>query len=340
MKKLLPLLCAIFLLTACRDSDQAPDVSGVEVQMSIRHLERDFAHLDTNNLAQSLAQLNEKYPDFLGFYLDTFLSIGVNGAFTPDNPAISEGVRSYLTYPDYRDLYDTVFAHFPDTRQIDEDLKKAFQYMKYYYPKYHVPKVIYFISFLSGGNAITVDTTIAAIALDMYLGPAFPYYASMGHPAYMTRTFLPRYAVVNMMKVIYRNQRPFFHEDRTLLDLMVQRGKEQYFLQKILPFTPDSVRFGYTGPEMEWAKASEGTIYAWLAQQQLLYDKTGQKVMRYVTEGPSTPGMPQESPGNVGTFIGYRIVQEWAEQHPDADLETVLNHPDAQKMLQEAKYKP
>lgn len=340
MKNILLSLCALFLLSACRQSSDAPDVSGIKTDLNIRHLERDFPALDTNDLAQSLQDLHDKYPDFLDFYLDTFLSIGVNGQYTSDNPAVSKGVRSYLTYPDYRDLYDSVNHHFPDTKKIDEDLKKGFQYMMHYYPAYHVPKVIYFVSFLSGGNAITVDTSIAAIALDMYLGPSFPFYASMGHPQYMTRTFLPSYAVVNVMKVIYRNQRPFFHDDRTLLDMMVQRGKEQYFLKKILPFTPDSVRFGYTGPEMEWAKASEATIYAWLAQQNLIYEKTGQKVMRYVTEGPSTQGMPQESPGNVGTFIGYRIVQQWADKHPDADLEKVLSHPDAQKMLEEAKYKP
>lgn len=340
MRKFLLGLCALFVVAACGNDQGAPDVSAIEVKLETRHLERDFPELDTNNLAQSLTELKEKYPDFLDFYLDTFLSLGVQGQFTPANPAVSEGVRSYLVYPDYRDLYDTVLAHFPNTDQIDEDLKKGFQYMKHYYPGYHVPKIVYFISFLSGGNAITIDTSVAAIALDMYLGPDFPYYASMGHPAYMTRTFLPPYAVVNVMKVIYRNQRPFYHEDRTLLDLMVQRGKEQYFLKKVLPFVPDSVRFGYTGPEWEWAKASEGTIYAWLAQQNLIYEKTAQKVMRYVTEGPSTPGMPQESPGNVGTFIGYRIVSEWAERHPDADLEQVLGHPDPQKMLEEAKYKP
>lgn len=340
MKKILIAACAVFFFAACKQVDKAPDVSHIEVALNVRHLERDFASVDTSHLAQSLVALREKYPDFLDFYLDTFLSIGVGGRYTPDNPAITEGVYSYLTYPDYRALYDTVLAHFPNTNQIDEDLKKGFQYMKYYYPKYHVPKIIYFTSFLSGGNAITIDTSIAAIALDMYLGPGYPYYASMGHPAYMTRTFLPPYAVVNVMKVIYRNQRPFFHEDRSLLDMMVQRGKEQYFLQKVLPFVPDSVRIGYTAPQWEWATASEGTIYAWLAQQNLIYDKTGQKIMRYITEGPTTPGMPVESPGNIGTFIGYRIVQAWAGRHPDADLETVLNHPDAQKMLEEARYKP
>jgi len=340
MKKLLLALGAVFLFAACKNTDSVPDVSNIKLQLDIRHLERDFPALDTSHLAQSLSALKEKYPDFLDFYLDTLLGIGVRGNYVAGNPAIEKGVHSFLTYPDYRDLYDTVFKHFPDTRQMDEDLKKGFQYLKHYQPDYQVPKIIYFISFLSGGNAILVDSSVAGIALDMYLGPAYPYYASMGHPAYMTSTFLPTYAPVNLMKVIFRDQYPYKEEDRTLLDLMVQRGKEQYFLSKVLPFTPDSVRLGYTAAQWEWAKASEGTVYAWLAQQNLIYDKTTQKIMRYVTEGPTTPGMPQESPGNIGTFIGLRIVQQWAEKHPDASLNQVLSHPDAQKMMEEAAYKP
>jgi uncharacterized protein YjaZ len=38
-------------------------------------------------------------------------------------------------------------------------------------------------------------------------------------------------------------------------------------------------------------------------------------VKRYAYEGPTTPGMPSESPGMVGAYIGYRIVESFIDKN-------------------------
>lgn len=120
---------------------------------------------------------------------------------------------------------------------------------------------------------------------------------------------------------------------------MVEKGKEQYFLEKVLPDLADSIKFGYTSEQMQWAAANEAFIYNFFLQNNLLYEKNQQKIMRYVMEGPNTPGFPENSPGNLGTFIGWKIVQSYVK-NARQPLKEVLQTTDAQRILNLANYKP
>lgn len=121
--------------------------------------------------------------------------------------------------------------------------------------------------------------------------------------------------------------------------MMIERGKEIYFLEKTLPFVADSLYFGFTDAQLKWCNENEAKIYGYFQQHELLFEKQLQKVLRYVTDGPFATGMPPESPGNVGTFIGYKIVKNFAENN-NVTLNEVLLTKDAQYILSKAKYKP
>ena len=61
---------------------------------------------------------------------------------------------------------------------------------------------------------------------------------------------------------------------------------------------------------------------------------------RHVNDGPMTNGMPQESPGNVGSWVGWQIVNQYMKNMGDrTDLPTLLNTP-AEEILAKSKYKP
>ena len=58
-------------------------------------------------------------------------------------------------------------------------------------------------------------------------------------------------------------------------------------------------------------------------------------------EGPSAAGMSDESPGEVGTWMGLQIVKSYMAQHPEVTLDKLIAMQiDEQKILQESKYKP
>jgi hypothetical protein len=48
-------------------------------------------------------------------------------------------------------------------------------------------------------------------------------------------------------------------------------------------------------------------IWHYFSQRKLLYSTQWADIMRYINEGPTSMGMPPESPGNIGSFIGWQI---------------------------------
>ncbi len=342
--KIVSVLCTVALVTlllnSCNTGERQPDVSGIKINLQTQRLDIDMAAIDTNNIAAGLKQLSARYPDFLDFYLDTLMGFEIKGNYTDTAPGIKMGLRVFLTYKDYSGLFDTVKEHFPDTKNIDEQLIKGFQYMKYYFPNYHQPKVIYLITGLKNWGAFTFGDSTLAIGLDMFLGKGYPFYRSVGLPDYMDKHLSPEYIPVAAFSSIYTDMHPFSGAGITLLDMMIQKGKQQYFLQKVLPFVPDTTQFGYSKKQLDWCENNEAVIYNFFIRENLLYATELQRVARYINDGPNSTGMPAESPGNIGSWLGMRIVMAYMQQHPDTKMEDLFKQTDAQKFLTESKYKP
>lgn len=332
---------SILILQSCDDEENTPDVSAIEVNLETHRFDKALYALDTNNITTSLTNLKGQYPEFLDFYLDTLMGFPIRNDYSENNPAITKGLLTFLTHKDYRGLYDTIQVHYPNTDEIDEELTKGFKYLKHYFPEYQVPKVMYLSAGLSRIGAFTYGSDVVGVALDMFLGADYPYYKSVGVADYMKVKLDEGYIPVAVFQAIYRDFHPVRMEQSTLLELMIQSGKEMYYTHKVLPFLDEHYIFGYTQDQMQWCKDNEAMVYNFFVQQKLLYDNTMQKVVRYVMDGPSATGMPDQSPGSVGSYIGYRIVEEYMKKNQDVTLIDLLSKEvPAQQMLQESKYKP
>ena len=200
---------------------------------------------------------------------------------------------------------------------------------------------------LSRWPSFPVDKSTMCIGLDMFLGDQYPFYKSIAVPDYMLSHCRKAYIPVSLFTSYYRMDHPFAPDDKTLLDLMLQRGKEQYFLHKILPHHPDSVLFGFTQLQLKWCAENEALIYNFFIRQNLLFNKTPQSVMPYVHDGPFAKGLEaaddvvKVSPGNVGSWLGYKIVASYMQQHPEKSLSDLLSsQTDPSRFLDSAKYKP
>lgn len=335
------LILGLAFLSSCGNQEKNPDVSNIMISLQTQRLDRDIIAVDTNNIGQGLHALKAKYPDFLDFYLDTLMGFGIKGNYADSAQPIALGLRTFLTHKDYRGLFDTVAKHFPDTKAVDAQLTEGFTFMKYYYPTYNIPRIIYLISGLNNWGAFTYENSILGIGLDMFLGSKYPFYRSVGLPDYMDSHLSPPYIPVAAMRSIYQNMHPFVMENRTLLDMIIQRGKEQYFLRKVLPHTADSTLLGYSQFHVDWCQENEPEIYSFFIQKNLFYEKDWQKILRYVNDGPTSSGMPEASPGNIGTWVGLQIVNAYMDKHPELTMQQMLAQPiDAQRFLEESKYKP
>jgi hypothetical protein len=50
--------------------------------------------------------------------------------------------------------------------------------------------------------------------------------------------------------------------------------------------------------------------------------------------------MPEEAPGNIGSWLGYRIVERYGAKKDKVTLLDLMNNNDAQQVLTDSKYKP
>ncbi len=338
----------IFIFGSCgNNAEKTPDLSSVKVALSTQRFDKDIYAIDTNHIAAGLQKLQQKYPDFLNFFLDTMMGLKVYSNFSDTAKGIREGVHEYLTFPDFVHLQDSIVKYYPDTKDVDAELSKGFQYIKYYLPFIKTPKVYYVNGSLINTPASAVDSNISTVCLDMYLGPQFPFYASVGVPSYMGPHLRKSYIPVAVFRSTYQAVYPFKGEEKTLLDMMIQRGKEQYFLHKIMPTAPDSVLFGFTGIQIKWCEKNEVELYNFFIQQNLLYNKQESAVVPYIVDGPfargigtaTDPGNP--TPGNVGTWMGYRIVSAYMNQNTNITLKELLtSNIEPAKLLEAAHYKP
>ena len=324
------------LMACSSNASKEVDVSGVSVPYDAIRYDAILQTCDTTRTMPWLDSVRNMHPDFTDIFFQEMAGF-VN---RDDSNGVAKGMNYFLRQPDYVALQDTVNKHFPNTEKIDKDLKQLFQYVRYYYPKTKYSKVYYFVSGLNQWSAVTVDTLIG-VGLDMYLGKDYPFYASVQLADYQTARCIPEYIPVNVAQVIAEDMFPIKPENKTLLDLMLLKGKQQLFLEYVLPQADEEKRYGYKPEQLKWCKENEAMVWHYFAKRNLLYSTQWQEMMRYVNDGPYSTGMPLESPGNIGTWVGHQIIKAYMKKHPEKTFVDVMQMTmDSQTFLRESGYKP
>lgn len=334
---LLSALILICCVSACKHKN-VPDVSHIAVNVQIDRFDQALYRLDTNNIQSGLQQLAKAYPTFLPAYIEHVMNFG---PYVDTSNLILLQTRMLVGNADFRVLQDSINAHFPKLEALEKDLAQSFRYIKYYIPSFPLPqKVVAFSSVISNYGAVTVDSVLG-IGLDMYLGKDFPIYPMLpDYPMYMVRKFSPEYIITNAVQALVQQAYPGAEAGEQLVNQLVSAGKQQYFLEQVLPETEDSIRLGYTKAQMEWADENELMIWQFFVQQNLLYKSDWQSNMHFMNDGPTTQGMPEEAPGRIGSFVGWKIVKQYMKQHPEVTLQQLMETKDAMKIFSQSKYRP
>ncbi|HVB03211.1 MAG TPA: hypothetical protein VNE41_05790 [Chitinophagaceae bacterium] len=328
----------LILCGGCHSGATLPDISRIELRVHIRRFDEDLFRVDSDQVSSGLRKLGKQYPVFLPVYLSQIMNYG---AYSDTSRVLDQELQVFLKATEIMALEDTVKRHFPNLNTEESQLGLAFRYTKYYIPSFHPPQCVAFISALSNYGAVTVDT-ILGIGLDMFLGPAYPYYAKVSdpYPHYAIRQFAPQYITADCMKVIEQQLFPSALAGKPLIWQMIDKGKQLYFLDRVMPGAPDSIKIGYTGTQLAWCHFNEQMIWQYFIQNNLLYTTDMQETRHYVGEGPSTNGMPAGSPGNIGSWIGWQIVRAYMYRKPHTTLLKLMNLTDYQRILDVSRYRP
>jgi len=337
MNRILYFFLLIVFLQACTQSKRVPDVSGVQVSVKIERFDTAFFSLDSNNILVGLVQLNHAYPYFTSDFVTNILGAG---PLSDSNRTALEASRQFLS--SYQKVKDSIELKFSNMEWLEKDLKKSFQYVKYYFPQYALPpKVVAFIGpFDAPGAALTRYTL--AIGLQLYAGKDFPFYTGVQgqemYPLYISRRFEPGYITPNCMKAIAEDLFPDNSSNKPLIEQMIEKGKYWYLLDQFLPETADSLKTGFTQKQLDWCRANEGMIWNYFLQNDI-FTIDPELIKIFIGDAPNTQGMPDISPGNIGQWVGWQIVRKYAQDNPALTPDQIMKA-GARSILDQAKYKP
>jgi hypothetical protein len=82
----------------------------------------------------------------------------------------------------------------------------------------------------------------------------------------------------------------------------------------------------YSTEALNWCVENEFDVWKHFVENDLLFSKDQMAISKMMNDGPFTPGMPPESPGGVGAWVGYRMVKSYMDKQEDATLPSLMQH--------------
>jgi len=324
-------------ITSC-SRNKEPDVSGIKLNIKIERFDQSMEQLTAGNVAQVVPQLEKQYGWFYADYIQNMLAVG-----SMDDTNYYQNLRTVLENPDYKALAKAVADSYPNLAKQEAELTDAFKRMKYYFRMQKTPR---FISFLSGFSVQTpIGNGYIGIGLDMFLGKDSPFYPALVQsiPQYISRRFTPENITPRVVETYIREELyPEADASVSLLDKMVYNGKVLYLMQKALPTAPDSLLIGYTDAQSAWCKTYETDIWAYFIEEKLIFESDYAKIQKFLTDAPFTPGLGEnnQSAPKLGIWVGWQIVKNYMDKHPELSPKDLLSLNDTQKILRDSGYKP
>jgi hypothetical protein len=183
-----------------------------------------------------------------------------------------------------------------------------------------------------------------AVSLQFYLGKDYSIYNDAGYvssvaPQYRSKRFSKEYMTSDLMTLVIDDLFPDSSNRFPLIERFVEKGKRLYLLQQFLPEKHDTIITSYTKAQLDWCKENERSIFNFFTQQNLLYQRDPSLTQAYTSEGPFTQGMPEQSPGNIGAFVGWQIVKAYLKKKGTIKPDELMNT-SAKKIFEESAYRP
>ncbi|WP_461631117.1 gliding motility lipoprotein GldB [Labilibaculum euxinus] len=324
------LILLLGFLFSCNSDTKSPDVSNIDLEVKIQRFEQELFAVKQES---DLNQLRQQYPDVLQLYSNKVIGLGDS-----DDSDYMVYLNKFLTDSTMNQVADSVAKKFPTLDKEEKELTNAFKYLKYYFPEKPVPNCC---SQISGFNqSIVVAQNLIGISLDKYLGKYCAFYSYLGTPMYARENMIPERIVQDVVLAYALTEFPFTPLKDDLISNMIYQGKIRYFLQAMMPQKSEADVMKYSQKELEWCEENDELMWGYIIEQKHLFTSEYRTVIKYINDGPFTPGMPQESPSRTGIWIGWQIVKEYMAKHPEVTINQLMTENDYAAILRESAYQP
>lgn len=306
------------LLFSCAETDRTEaEIAKIPVDLKIARFDRDFANAEP----EDIPKLKSTYPYLFPSQF-------------PDSVWIAKKQDTIQ-----QELLGEVARVFGNFDREEQELTSLFQHIKYYFPKYKIPKVVTLTTEVQYDNRVVLADSLLLLGLDNYLGADHHFYRSISRyiAQGLDKDFLTADVVSAFSKGLNRYPR-----NRTFLSRMLYFGKELYLKDVLIPAATDVQKIGYTQEQWDWIRANEEPIWRFFVENELLYSTDSELDRRFLDPGPFSKfglELDNESPGRAGRYMGWQIIRAFMDKNPNITLVELLDLP-ADELFKKANYKP
>ena len=298
-------------------------------KISILRFDKDIYNYLQHPDTEKENNLKEKYTELLPAF--GRIAMEHNDAATLF-PALNDYFSNSMLLKIYKDALDT----YKDVTSYEDQLSSVNNIIEDQLTGKKLPQLAMHVSGFRE-NVIIVDNLIS-ICTDKYLGSEYqayteffqPYERQQMQPEYIVRDYLRAWLMSDIIKA--------GSDSENLLTAMVNEGKVLYALSVLLPDSDVNDIIGYTSDQTKWCKDNEKNVWQTIVKQNYLYATDHMLITRLINDAPSTSVVSPQSPGRVGAWMGWQIVNQYAKNKGFL-LEDILSM-DAQTILKGAKYNP
>ena len=312
------LLAAVFCMaiTACEKKSKVElEVAEIPVDLKIERFDKLFFETKP----QDLDNLKKQYPYFFPAGNDNSIWI------------------EKMQNPLWRELYTEVQKKYANIEPVKKELDVLFKNIKYHFPNTNTPKVITVISEMDYTTKAIYADSLIVISLELYLGKEHKFYQ---FPKYLKQNFEQRQIAPDVVSSFALRKIPVGTQ-KDLLAQMVYCGKVLYLKDILLPAYTDEEKIGYTPEQIKWCQENESYMWRYFLEREMLYSSEQKLSSRFINPAPFSKfylEIDNESPGQVGAWVGWQIVRAYMEESGDS-IEELLKT-DAKEVFIKSKYKP
>ena len=314
MKKLC-FLCILIIVGCANENSLEKEIEAIPIDLNISRFDQVFL----NATPSDLPKLKEVYP-----------------LFFPSSVADSTWVYT-MRDPLQKELKQEIDLVFTDFASVQKDITSVLQHIKFYFPKYKTPTV-YTVTTEDYRKKVILYQDVILVALNTYLGENHKYYEGIQN--YIVQNFRKEMIPVDIAdEFAYAQVIP--SRNRSFLSKMIFHGKAQYIKSVLLPKASTALQFGYTEQQIHWSEANEAQIWTHFIEKELLYSTDNKLDARFLNLAPFSKfylELDSESPGGIGRYIGYRIVDAYMKNN-DVSLQELIEK-STEEIYNNSKYKP
>ncbi len=305
----------------------------LQLTLTTARFDKEVLDIKTAEITVKKNILAKKYGKFFDLYTGRILNIS-----TYNKEGFDTYFNSFITDPTIKEVYAYEQTKFKDVTPYTAQLTAAFKNYKQLYPTKNIPKIYYMFS---GFNYAVVTTdSVLAIGLDMFLGADCKFYSMLTYPKYKTEMMRPDLIAPDAMRswIATEFEQKLPKED--LLHFIIQEGKTMYFMDNVFPALHDSSKIAFNTAHMQWLAQNETEVWKYFVNKKLFFNTKYKEIIKYTKEAPFSTGLPRESPGRIGNWMGWQIVRSYMKNNPNITLQDLMTTTDANLILNKSGYKP